>query len=146
MPLATDLLGELYSSHWYYTKSCDWIMTSSTRISGSNTWRYVSTICQAIFSWDIPANIGLIYIYIYMSYIWIYMVFLYMDIYIYGRYLLHESLPVALTSWLVSWSMATKTSQRVDLQPATWPGCWFQRVWDARVTLWLCQNNYGKSP
>ena len=43
------------------------VLQWSMRISGSNWWRYVSTICLAIFSGDIPWNLGLKYIgHIYM--------------------------------------------------------------------------------
>ena len=44
-----------------HTTLRSWLVIQSMGISGSNTWRYVSTICLAIVCGDIPWNIGRIY-------------------------------------------------------------------------------------
>ena len=58
-------MGDIYhdkkspSSVEQWVITIQWLVLSSMGISGSNLWSYVSTIFQAIFSWEIPWNLGL---------------------------------------------------------------------------------------
>ena len=52
----TNQLGRWGPPPFFLVKGSD---IPSMVFSGSNRWRYVSTIFLAIFCWDIPANIGL---------------------------------------------------------------------------------------